>query len=71
MTINGASITMLSPDGLLVVPEIKNDRMYIPFRHLGIAFGVIVDWEADTQTAIFNKGANSAGVVRTTPTPAP
>ncbi|MDR1640268.1 MAG: copper amine oxidase N-terminal domain-containing protein [Clostridiales bacterium] len=72
MTINGASITMLSPDGLLVVPEIKNDRMYIPFRHLGIAFGVTVDWEADTQTAIFNKGANSAGVVNSaTPTPVP
>jgi hypothetical protein len=71
MTINGASITMLSPDGLLVVPEIRNDRMYIPFRHLGIAFGVTVDWEADTQTAIFNKGANTSGNLNATPTPTP
>ncbi|MDR1538717.1 MAG: copper amine oxidase N-terminal domain-containing protein [Clostridiales bacterium] len=76
MIINGASITMLSPDGLLVVPEIRDDRMYIPFRHLGVAFGVPVDWDVDTQTAIFNKGANTnsnaaANNAEPTPTPLP
>jgi hypothetical protein len=34
------------------------DRMYIPFRALGQAFGVPVTWDEATQTAIFNEGAN-------------
>jgi hypothetical protein len=63
MIVNGVSVTMTSPDGLPVVAEIKGDdgheRMYIPFRALGEAFGIPVDWDAETQTAIYNKGANT------------
>jgi hypothetical protein len=63
MIVNGVSITMVSPDNLPVVAEIKGDagheRMYIPFRALGQAFGIPVDWDEATQTAIYNKGANT------------
>jgi hypothetical protein len=58
MTVNGAEIPMLSPDGLAVAAEIKDSRIFIPLRAFAVALGVTVDWEADTQTAIFNKGAN-------------
>ena len=37
-----------------VKAEIKNSRMFIPFRALGNALGVAVSWEADTKTAIFS-----------------
>ncbi len=33
--------------------EIRNDRMYIPFRALGKALGVDAEWDADTRTASF------------------
>jgi len=59
MIIDGVSVTMFSPDNLPVVAEIKGDRMYIPFRALGQAFGVPVTWDASTQTAIYNEGANT------------
>ncbi len=36
-----------------VCAEIKNGRMFIPFRALGNAIGVDVDWEASTKTAVF------------------
>jgi len=36
-----------------VKAEIKDGRMYIPFRALGKAIGVNVDWDADTKTAIY------------------
>ncbi|MDR2650436.1 MAG: copper amine oxidase N-terminal domain-containing protein [Clostridiales bacterium] len=59
MIVDGVSITMFSPDNLPVMAEIKGDRMYIPFRALGQAFGVPVTWDTATQTAIYNEGANT------------
>ncbi|MDR1640266.1 MAG: copper amine oxidase N-terminal domain-containing protein, partial [Clostridiales bacterium] len=56
MIINGTSVPMLSPDGKPVTAEIKDSRIFVPLRAFGIALGVSVDWEADTQTAIYNKG---------------
>ncbi len=34
--------------------EIKEGRMYVPFRALGEAMGVAVSWDNSTRTAIFN-----------------
>ncbi len=50
MTVDGKAVTM--DNG--VKAEIKDGRMYIPFRALGNALGVKVDWDADTKTAIFS-----------------
>ena len=36
-----------------VKAEIKDGRMFIPFRALGRALGVQVDWDANTKTAIY------------------
>lgn len=33
--------------------EITNERMFVPFRALGEAMGLNVDWEANTKTAAF------------------
>jgi hypothetical protein len=74
MVVDGVSVTMFSPDNLPVVAEIKGDRMYIPFRALGQAFGVSVTWDAASQTAIYNEGANvntTAANSNVTPTPTP
>ncbi len=49
MIIDGKSVPMEND----VKSEIKESRMYIPFRALGNALGVKVDWDADTKTAIF------------------
>ena len=38
-----------------VVAEITDSRMFVPFRALGQALGVPVDWDAETRTAIYNK----------------
>lgn len=43
--------TMVLDNG--VKAEIKDGRMYIPFRALGEALGVTVDWDATTKTAIY------------------
>ena len=37
-----------------VYAEIKDSRMFVPFRNLGEAVGAKVDWDAETKTAIFN-----------------
>ena len=37
-----------------VKAEIKDGRMYIPFRALGKALDVNVTWEAETKTAIYS-----------------
>ncbi len=50
MTVDGKAVTM--DNGAKA--EIKDGRMYIPFRALGNALGVKVDWNADTKTAIFS-----------------
>lgn len=49
MSLNGVKTTM--DNG--VAAEITDSRMYIPFRALGEALGVTVDWDADTKTAIY------------------
>ncbi|MCD7777617.1 MAG: copper amine oxidase N-terminal domain-containing protein [Clostridiales bacterium] len=49
MTINGVTSAMSNG----VKAEIKDDRMYIPFRALGEALGAEVDWESDTKTAVY------------------
>lgn len=51
-----------------VKAEIKDGRMFVPFRALGQALGVTVDWDADTRTAIYNQngGRNTSPVVQTT-----
>ncbi len=36
-----------------VKAEIKDSRMFIPFRALGKALGVQVDWDAESKTAIY------------------
>lgn len=38
-----------------VVAEIKEGRLFVPFRALGQALGVSVSWNADTRTAIYNE----------------
>lgn len=49
MIVDGKAVTM--DNG--VKAEITDGRMYIPFRALGNALGVNVDWEADTKTAVY------------------
>lgn len=49
MVINGMPTTMEYG----VSAEIKDGRMYIPFRALGSALGVDVSWIADTKTAVY------------------
>lgn len=36
-----------------VAAEIKDGRMFVPFRFIGETLGSIVDWEADTKTAVY------------------
>ncbi len=50
MNINGNSVSM--DNG--VVAEITDGRMFIPFRDLGEALGVDVDWDSDTKTAVYS-----------------
>lgn len=49
MIVDGKSIVMENG----VKAEITDGRMYVPFRALGNALGVNVDWDADTKTAIY------------------
>lgn len=49
MIVDGTPVTM--DNG--VKAEITDGRMYIPFRALGEALGVEVDWDANTKTAIY------------------
>ena len=50
MTINGIAVAM----EFGVYPEIKDGRMFVPFRALAFALDVSIEWDADTKTAIFN-----------------
>lgn len=50
VTVNGQEMAM--DHG--VTAEIKNDRMFIPFRAMGEILGYGVEWDADTKTAIYN-----------------
>ena len=38
-----------------VKAEIKDQRMFVPFRALGTALGVDVQWDENTKTAIYNQ----------------
>ncbi len=49
MVINGTAKTMANG----VKAEISNDRMYVPFRALGEALGVDVEWDPETKTASY------------------
>ena len=51
MVVDGTSIPMENG----VYAEITDSRMFVPFRALGQALGVSVDWDAETRTAIYNK----------------
>jgi len=53
MVVDGVASAMVSPDGLPVRSEITDERMFIPFRQVGIAFGLEVGWRADPPTAIY------------------
>ncbi|MDR2903682.1 MAG: copper amine oxidase N-terminal domain-containing protein, partial [Clostridiales bacterium] len=60
MTVNGQAIEMVDENGVSVKATInpENDRIYIPMRQLGIAFGVEVLWNPTTAQAIFNPTAD-------------
>lgn len=51
MVVDGTTIPMEYG----VVAEIKDDRMFVPFRALGQALGVAVSWDEETRTAIYNQ----------------
>lgn len=38
-----------------VAAEIKDNRMFVPFRFIGEALGYAVDWEASSKTAIYKE----------------
>jgi hypothetical protein len=61
IVVNGVSKTM----DYGVKAEIKNSRMYVPFRALGEALGVEVTWDADTRTAAY-KASQAAIAVNDT-----
>ena len=48
--VNGQKMTM----DYGVTAEIKDDRMFIPFRAMGEILGYGVEWDANTKTAIYN-----------------
>lgn len=50
MSVDGTGIPMEYG----VTAEIKDGRMFVPFRALGQALGVNVNWDADTRTATYN-----------------
>lgn len=51
MVVDGNTVPM----GNGAKAEIKNGRTFVPFRSLGQALGVPVNWDATTKTAIFNQ----------------
>lgn len=55
-----------------VKAEIKDGRMFVPFRALGQALGIAVTWDANTRTAIYNennaRNANATTTAATTAT---
>lgn len=50
MSVDGTIIPMENG----VTAEIKDGRMFVPFRALGNALGVNVSWDADTKTATYS-----------------
>ena len=63
MTVDGTRIPMEYG----VKAEIKEGRMFVPFRALGQALGVSVSWDPETRTAIYNaENSRNANVTTTT-----
>jgi len=55
ITVNGVTSTMYNNAFEKVYSEIKDDRTFLPFRHLGYALGVAkVGWDDETKTAVYN-----------------
>ena len=54
-TVNGTPVPMVSPDGLPVAMEITGDRAFVPFRALGDAFNIPVNWIPETNSAEYNR----------------
>ena len=54
--VNGVTTTMYNSNvnPAKVKAEIKDDRSFLPFRALGNALGVSVDWNEETRTATYN-----------------
>ncbi len=50
MSVNGKTVLMEND----ACAEIKDERMYIPFRALGDALGIAVSWDAETGTAVYS-----------------
>lgn len=60
LILNGEEFSMLIENSHPVYTEIKNGSTFIPLRSLELAFGVKIDWEASTKTAILsNKEENN------------
>jgi hypothetical protein len=55
MLINGGPVTMADAMGRPVEAMNVNDRVFIPFRQIGNAFNVPVEWDAEAGEAIFNR----------------
>ena len=49
VVIDGKAVNM----GNGIVPEIKDGRVFVPFRPLGEALGMNVKWDSNTKTAIY------------------
>ncbi len=56
LILNGEEFSMLIENTYPVYTEIKNGSTFIPLRSLELAFGVKIDWEASTKTAILSNG---------------
>jgi hypothetical protein len=56
MIVNGQELTQLMENGAKA--EIKDGRMYVPFRALATAIGAEVDWDGETKTVTFTSGLN-------------
>ena len=52
--VNGVPIRMTNAAGAPVEMQIRYERSFVPFRALGNAFNIPVEWCADTATAIYN-----------------
>ena len=53
MVVNGVSRPMINLQNGPVLAEIKDDRAFVPFRAMGNAFGLEVEWDAETATATY------------------
>ena len=59
LILNGESFDMFINNTHPVYTEIKNGNTFIPLRALELAFGIKIDWESSTKTAIMTNTINS------------